>query len=151
MVQGTSARRGFRAAFKAPAALLMTALAPDLVLSDNKVAQPTPAVLTLTGGTPAVLTPALSLPSPASLTLTGAVPTVLLLPPVTVTPSAVSGVMHLAFPTASGVTYEVLYANSLNSPITWHTNSTIAGDGTVKGVSDPIGATQRFYRVLEHY
>ena len=72
-------------------------------------------------------------------------------PAVTITASAVSGLMNLTFPTTSGVTYEVLYANSLNSPITWHTNSTIAGDGTVKGVSDPIGATQRFYRVLEHY
>jgi hypothetical protein len=75
------------------------------------------------------------------------------LPPpaaVTVTPSAVSGVMHLAFPTASGVTYEVLYATSLNSPITWHTNSTIVGDGTQKIATDPIGTTQRFYRVMAH-
>jgi hypothetical protein len=70
---------------------------------------------------------------------------------VTVTPSAVSGVMHLTFPTASGVTYEVLYANSLNSPITWHTNSTIAGDGTPKTATDPIGTTQRFYRVMAHH
>jgi hypothetical protein len=76
------------------------------------------------------------------------------LPPpaaVTVTPSAVSGVMHLAFPTASGVTYEVLYANSLSSPITWHTNTTIAGDGTQKTATDRIGATQRFYRVMAHH
>jgi hypothetical protein len=72
-------------------------------------------------------------------------------PAVTITASAVSGLMNLTFPTTSGVTYEVLYADSLNSPITWHTNSTVAGDGTVKGVSDPIGATHRFYRVLEHY
>ena len=32
--------------------------------------------------------------------------------------------MYLAFPSTSGVTYEVLYASSLTSPITWHTNST---------------------------
>jgi hypothetical protein len=59
--------------------------------------------------------------------------------------------MNLSFPTTSGVTYEVLYADSLNSPITWLTNSTIAGDATVKGVSYPASATKRFYRVLEHY
>jgi hypothetical protein len=70
---------------------------------------------------------------------------------VTLAASAVSGLMNLSFPTTSGVTYEVLYADSLNSPSTWHTNKTIAGDGTVKGISDPIGTTRRFYRVLEHY
>jgi len=72
-------------------------------------------------------------------------------PAVTIAASALGGLMNLTFPTTSGVTYEVLYTDSLTSPITWHTNSTIVGDGTVKGVSDPIGATQRFYRVLEHY
>jgi Immunoglobulin I-set domain/Immunoglobulin domain len=72
-------------------------------------------------------------------------------PAVTIAASALGGLMNLTFPTTSGVTYEVLYTDSLTSPITWYTNSTIVGDGTVKGVSDPIGATQRFYRVLEHY
>ena len=57
--------------------------------------------------------------------------------------------MNLAFPTTSGVTYEVLYANSLTSPITWHTNSTVAGDGSVKTVFDPIGPAQKYYRLLE--
>jgi len=47
--------------------------------------------------------------------------------------------------------YDSIIANVATTAITWHTNTTIAGDGTVKGVSDPIGATQRFYRVLEHY
>ena len=58
--------------------------------------------------------------------------------------------MNLSFPSASGVTYEVLYTSSLNSPITWQTNTTITGDGSVKAISDPIGATKRFYRVREH-
>jgi hypothetical protein len=69
---------------------------------------------------------------------------------VTITASAVGGLMNLSFPTTSGFTYEVLYASSLTSPITWRTNATVAGDGTVKGVSDSIGAANRFYRVLEH-
>ena len=72
-------------------------------------------------------------------------------PAVTIAASALGGLMNLTFPTTSGVTYEVLYTDSLTSPITWYTNSTIVGDGTVKSVSDPIGATQRFYRLLEHY
>jgi hypothetical protein len=70
--------------------------------------------------------------------------------PVRITPWASGGSMNLAFPTTLGVKYEVLYANSLTSPITWRTNSTVAGDGTVKTVTDPIGATQRYYRLLEH-
>lgn len=72
-------------------------------------------------------------------------------PSVTVAASVASGQIHLTFPSTSGVTYELLYANSLNSPIAWQTNSTIAGDGTVKGIFDPIGATNRFYRVMAHY
>ena len=70
---------------------------------------------------------------------------------VTMTPWESGGTMYMAFPSASGVTYEVLYANSLTSPITWYTNSTVIGDGGVKTVSDPIGATQRYYRLLEHH
>ena len=72
-------------------------------------------------------------------------------PAVTLAASAVGGLMNLSFPTTSGVTYEVLYAESLNSPGTWHTNATIVGDGTVKDASDSIGGAKRFYRVLEHY
>lgn len=70
---------------------------------------------------------------------------------VTITSSVLNGVMNLSFPTTSGVTYDVLYADSLTAPITWHTKSSIAGDGTVKSVSDAAGQTQRFYRVSAHY
>ena len=45
------------------------------------------------------------------------------------------------------MTYQVQYATQV-SPITWQTNSTVVGDDTVKSVSEPIGATQRFYRVV---
>ena len=72
-------------------------------------------------------------------------------PAVTITASAVGGLMNLSFPSTSGVTYEVLYTSSLASPITWHMLTTILGDGTVKATSDPIGPTSRFYRVFEHY
>jgi len=70
---------------------------------------------------------------------------------VTITPWEDGGSMYLAFPTTAGVTYEVLYAGGLTSAGSWQTNTTVAGDGTVKTVSDPIGAGPRFYRVLAHY
>jgi hypothetical protein len=71
--------------------------------------------------------------------------------PVTITPSVIGGLINLSFPTTTGVTYEVLYADSLTIPNTWHTNSTIAGNGAVRSASDSLGAAKRFYRVLEHY
>jgi hypothetical protein len=69
---------------------------------------------------------------------------------VKITPWASGGSMYLAFPSTSGVTYEVLYATSLTSPITWRTNSTLSGNGSVMTASDPIGATPHYYRLLEH-
>jgi hypothetical protein len=78
----------------------------------------------------------ISLPAPTAITLSA---------------SAGSGLINLSFPTTSGVTYEVLSADSLNSPSLWRTNSTVAGDGTVKGISYPTTGTKQFYRVLEHY
>jgi len=71
--------------------------------------------------------------------------------PVTITTWVSGGSINLAFPTTSGVTYQVLYANSLSSPITWYTNSSVSGNGTVQTVSQPIGTGQRYYRLLEHY
>jgi len=72
-------------------------------------------------------------------------------PATTITASASGGSIHLTFPTTSGVKYEVLYADGLTGPTTWHTNTTITGDGTVMGASDTIGTGSRFYRLLEHY
>ena len=70
--------------------------------------------------------------------------------PVRISAATAGGMMNLSFPSTSGVTYEVLYTSSLSSPTTWQTNATITGDGSVKAISDPIGATKRFYRVREH-
>ncbi|HVM50663.1 MAG TPA: immunoglobulin domain-containing protein [Candidatus Acidoferrum sp.] len=70
---------------------------------------------------------------------------------VKITPWATTGSINLSWPSTSGVTYEVLSGNSLTSPITWSTNATVAGDGTTKSVAYPTSATQKFYRLLEHY
>ena len=67
--------------------------------------------------------------------------------PFNITATASGSSIHLSFPTITGMTYQVQYATQV-SPITWQTNSTVVGDDTVKSVSEPIGATQRFYRVV---
>jgi hypothetical protein len=54
--------------------------------------------------------------------------------------------MVLSFPTQSGFNYQVQYKNTL-ADATWSPlGNVVAGDGTVKSVSD-AGATVRFYRV----
>ncbi len=70
---------------------------------------------------------------------------------VAITPSVSGGSLHLTFPTISGVTYEVLSASGLTSPITWQTNSAVSGDGTIKTVPIPVNGAQQYYRLLEHY
>jgi hypothetical protein len=62
--------------------------------------------------------------------------------------SVSAGTVSIKFPTQSGHSYTVLYSTSLN-PASWLTlSSGIAGDGTVKTVTDSTtGGAQRFYRV----
>ncbi|MDB6017152.1 MAG: hypothetical protein JWR19_1641 [Pedosphaera sp.] len=76
-----------------------------------------------------------------------------MLVPAVVAPTAVSLTIvpsgpnvNISFPTQNGFNYTVTYKNNLNDPI-WLNLSTVAGDGTVKSVNDPIGAGQRFYRL----
>ncbi|MGH7980950.1 MAG: hypothetical protein ACREE6_16355, partial [Limisphaerales bacterium] len=52
--------------------------------------------------------------------------------------------VKLSFPTFYGPQYSVLYTTDLlHGP--WQVLTTIAGDGTVKTVSDTVGSSQRFY------
>jgi len=60
------------------------------------------------------------------------------------------GTFTALFQTANGVNYRVEYADNLNPPApTWNLLMTIAGDGTVKQVSDagPL-PNQRYYRIV---
>jgi hypothetical protein len=52
----------------------------------------------------------------------------------------------LSFPSQIGQTYRVFSRNDLSSG-SWTLLSTVPGDGTVKSVSDPIGAGQKYYTV----
>jgi len=53
----------------------------------------------------------------------------------------------VSFPTQPGVTCRVYSSTSLTSGA-WTLLSTVAGDGTVKSVSDPATSAQRYYRVI---
>jgi len=65
--------------------------------------------------------------------------------PLSATVSA--GTVSINFPTVSGHSYTVLWSSSLN-PTSWQTlASGIAGDGTVKTVTDSTtGGAARFYK-----
>ncbi|EEF57883.1 hypothetical protein, partial [Pedosphaera parvula] len=65
--------------------------------------------------------------------------------PVSVSISHSGSNLVLSFPTQAGHNYTVQFKNNLNAG-TWGTLNTVAGDGSVKNVSDPLG-TNRFYRV----
>ena len=65
----------------------------------------------------------------------------------TLSASVSGGTVSIRIPTQSGQSYTVQYSSSLN-PANWQQlGSSIAGDGTVKTVTDTTGAAQRFYRV----
>jgi hypothetical protein len=52
----------------------------------------------------------------------------------------------ISFPTQTGVIYRVFYRETLTDGA-WTLLATVFGDGTVKSVSDPGTASQRFYEV----
>ena len=62
----------------------------------------------------------------------------------TPTPSVNGTSLNLTFPTIYGPQYNVLYRTSLTTGA-WQVLTSVAGDGTVKTVSDTIGTTPRFY------
>jgi Immunoglobulin I-set domain len=64
----------------------------------------------------------------------------------TATPSVSGSNFKLTFPTFYGPQYNVMYKTNLQSGA-WQTLTSVTGDGTVKTVTDPLGATPRFYIV----
>jgi hypothetical protein len=67
-------------------------------------------------------------------------------PAVTLTAAHVGANIQVSFNTASGFTYQVQWKANLTDATWTSLGAPIAGDGTIKSVSDPIG-TSRFYRV----
>lgn len=57
------------------------------------------------------------------------------------------GQIRFEFDSTTGVSHGVQYKEAL-SDAAWQSHSTVAGDGTRKTVTDAIGATQRYYRVV---
>lgn len=55
--------------------------------------------------------------------------------------------VNISFPTQIGHTYYVLSTTSLSFPVTWSTNSTVGGTGSVQTVPDTIGGGAKFYRL----
>ncbi|HWQ91530.1 MAG TPA: hypothetical protein VN673_07645, partial [Clostridia bacterium] len=70
----------------------------------------------------------------------------LLKQPVTVTTQRSGNDLSLSFATQIGVSYEVRYKTDL-ADAEWQLLTTVTGDGNIKTISDPVGATKRFYRV----
>jgi hypothetical protein len=66
-------------------------------------------------------------------------------PPVLSSTTLTGGSVHLSFSTLPGLYYRVEYSTMLTA---WQPlGSSIAGDGTVKTVSDSASESRRFYRV----
>jgi len=57
--------------------------------------------------------------------------------------------LTISFPSQSGFNYQVQYKNGFNDPA-WNLLVDVAGDNSVKSVSDPTVNTARFYRVQIH-
>jgi hypothetical protein len=53
--------------------------------------------------------------------------------------------VHLSFLTQGATSYQVLYKDNLTDA-NWQLLTTVTGDGSVKSISDSVGAP-RFYRV----
>lgn len=68
------------------------------------------------------------------------------LQPTTLDVSLNGGTIDLSFPTQPSVNYRVLYKTDITDA-TWTSLTTVAGDGTVKTVSDGLGDSQRVYAV----
>jgi hypothetical protein len=64
---------------------------------------------------------------------------------ITVNAGRSGGNIVLSFPTQPGINYRVFYQTNLAG--NWNLLTTVAGDGTVKTVSDPTTGARRFYKV----
>jgi hypothetical protein len=62
------------------------------------------------------------------------------------------GYPAISFPTSTGVSYFVQYANALAAPVAWNVLATnIAGTGSVFSITDTNSVSPRFYRVGMHF
>jgi hypothetical protein len=68
-------------------------------------------------------------------------------PPLLLTATRSGANILISFPTVSGSNYQVQYKDTLNVPGWTPLGSPVAGDGTIKSVSDPASGSHRFYRV----
>jgi hypothetical protein len=67
---------------------------------------------------------------------------------VSLTASISGSSILIKFPTQNGSTYTVLYNNSLTGGSWQPLPPAVTGDGTVKTVTDAVGPSQRFYKLL---
>lgn len=58
-----------------------------------------------------------------------------------------SGTITVSFPTQNGLSYQLLYKNSLTDPSWTPIGSPVSGNGSIKSVGDTVGGSMRFYRV----
>jgi hypothetical protein len=65
---------------------------------------------------------------------------------ITLSAATAGGSVNISLPTQAGATYRVFYRANLATG-NWILLNNLLGDGTRKSVSDPIGASQRFYKV----
>jgi hypothetical protein len=65
---------------------------------------------------------------------------------ITLSAATAAGSVNISLPTQAGATYRVFYRANLATG-NWILLNNLLGDGTRKVVSDPIGASQRFYKV----
>jgi hypothetical protein len=65
---------------------------------------------------------------------------------ITLSATTVGSSVNISLPTQAGATYRVFYRANLTTG-NWILLNNLLGDGTRKSVSDPIGASQRFYKV----
>jgi hypothetical protein len=66
--------------------------------------------------------------------------------PLTLSAAIVGANVQISFPTQSGFSYQIEYKNDLLDANWLTLGSLIAGDGSIKTVSDPLVPTRRFYR-----
>jgi hypothetical protein len=58
-----------------------------------------------------------------------------------------SGTITVSFPTQNGLSYQLLYKNSLTDPSWTPIGSPVSGNGSIKSVGDTVGGSMRFFRV----
>jgi hypothetical protein len=68
--------------------------------------------------------------------------------PVAITPSISGTNVVLSFPTQAGHIYTMYYKNNLTDPVWLQVGTPITANGLTQSVTDGLGQTQRFYRLI---